>query len=48
MHARNEHTSQVPAFDEVPVGPKIMPQNTLTAYEELKIYASEALPKCTR
>lgn len=36
MHARNEHTSQVPAFVEVPVGLKIMPQNTPTLYKKIE------------
>ena len=38
MHARNEHTSQVLTFVEVPVGLEIMPQNNPTVYEELKIW----------
>ena len=36
MHARNEHTSQVPAFVEVPVGLKIMPQNTPTLFKKIE------------
>ena len=32
MHAWNEHESQVPASVEIPVGIKIMPQNSLTVY----------------
>ena len=43
MHAWNEHASQVPAFVEIPVGLKTMPQNTPTLYKELKIYACEVL-----
>ena len=43
MRTRNEHASQAPALVEIPVGLKIMSQNTPTAYEELKIYACEVL-----
>ena len=43
MHARNEYASQVPAFFEILVGLKIMPQNSPTVYEELKIFACEVL-----
>ena len=43
MHARNEHVNQVPAFVEIFVGLKIMPQNSPTVYEELMIYACEVL-----
>lgn len=32
MHARNEHASQIPALAEIPVGLKIMPQNTPTVW----------------